>query len=176
MSRADTPNAAVPPRPGAAACDPGQPWASPCHKVRRQHLEGLAVVYVRQSTPQQVLNNCESTARQYALRDRAGQLGWPAGRVEVIDDDQGKSGQSAEGRPGFQSLLARIALGEVGPGAEAALGALRLRLKDPDASVQVVAAEALWDIAEDSAGLPQLLQIALRGQGGRGLVPVGVHP
>jgi DNA invertase Pin-like site-specific DNA recombinase len=114
MSRADTPNAAVPPRPGAAACDPGQPWASPCHKVRRQHLERLAVVYVRQSTPQQIVNNCESTARQYALRDRATQLGWPAGRVEVIDDDQGQSGQSAEGRPGFQALLARIALGEVG--------------------------------------------------------------
>jgi DNA invertase Pin-like site-specific DNA recombinase len=84
------------------------------YKILREHLERLAVVYVRQSTPQQILNNSESTARQYALRDRAIQLGWPAARVCVIDDDQGKSGQSAEGRPGFQSLLARIALGEVG--------------------------------------------------------------
>src|SRR5436309_2567554 len=101
MSNADARNA--PPRPAA------QPATSPLsacgpffsHKVLRRHLELLAVVYVRQSTPYQVVNNCESTARQYALRDRAGALGWPPEFVKVIDEDQGKSGQSAEGRPGF---------------------------------------------------------------------------
>jgi DNA invertase Pin-like site-specific DNA recombinase len=71
-------------------------------------------VYVRQSTPQQVLHNSESTERQYALRQRAGQLGWPADGVTVIDEDQGHSGATAQDRPGFQSLLAQVALDQVG--------------------------------------------------------------
>jgi DNA invertase Pin-like site-specific DNA recombinase len=74
----------------------------------------LAVVYVRQSTPQQVEANTESTQRQYALAGRAVALGWPADRVLVIDDDQGRSGASAEGRPGFQRLLAEVGLDHVG--------------------------------------------------------------
>src|SRR5262249_370173 len=68
----------------------------------------------RQSTPQQVLNNTESTQRQYALAQRACQLGWTANNVQIIDEDQGHSGQSAEGRPGFLSLLACISQGQVG--------------------------------------------------------------
>jgi DNA invertase Pin-like site-specific DNA recombinase len=72
------------------------------------------MVYVRQSTPQQVLDHKESTARQYALADRAVALGWPRDRVVTIDDDLGKSGQSIEGRPGFQRLLAEVALDHVG--------------------------------------------------------------
>jgi DNA invertase Pin-like site-specific DNA recombinase len=74
----------------------------------------LAVVYVRQSTPQQVCENTESTQRQYALVQRATDLGWPAERVLVIDDDQGRSGASAEGRLGFQRLLAEVGLDHVG--------------------------------------------------------------
>jgi DNA invertase Pin-like site-specific DNA recombinase len=74
----------------------------------------VAVVYVRQSTPQQVLDHRESTARQYALADRAVALGWTRERVTTIDDDLGKSGQSIEGRPGFQRLLAEVALDRVG--------------------------------------------------------------
>jgi DNA invertase Pin-like site-specific DNA recombinase len=105
---------AAPPRPAAPAAAPGGARPLLCHKVQREHLDRLPVVYVRQSTSYQVVNNCESAALQYALRERAAQLGWPADRVCVIDDDQGQSGQSAEGRPGFQSLLARVALGEVG--------------------------------------------------------------
>ena len=69
------------------------------------HLGRAAVVYVRQSTPQQVLDHKESTARQYALADRDVALGWTRDRVTTIDDDLGKSGQSIEGRPGFQRLL-----------------------------------------------------------------------
>lgn len=83
-------------------------------KLRPWHLDRLAIVYVRQSTPQQVLDHKESTARQYALADRAVDLGWPADRVVTIDDDLGKSGQSIEGRPGFQRLLAEVALDHVG--------------------------------------------------------------
>jgi hypothetical protein len=71
-------------------------------------------VYVRQSSPQQVLYNCESTERQYALAQRATQLGWSAELVSVIDEDQGHSGATAEGWPGFQSLLAQVALDQVG--------------------------------------------------------------
>ncbi len=83
-------------------------------KVKPYHLARKAIVYVRQSTPQQVLHNNESTQRQYALTQRAAQLGWPAACVTIIDEDQGHSGATAEGRPGFQSLLAQVALDQVG--------------------------------------------------------------
>ena len=89
-----------------------EPLRSP--KLRPWHLDRVAVVYVRQSTPQQVLDHRESTARQYALADRAVALGWTRDRVTTIDDDLGKSGQSIEGRPGFQRLLAEVALDRVG--------------------------------------------------------------
>ena len=87
---------------------------SPSVKVADHHLKRLAIVYVRQSTPQQVFNNRESTDRQYALDRRAIQLGWASDRVEIVDEDQGQSGRTAEGRHGFQSLLTRIARDQVG--------------------------------------------------------------
>ncbi len=83
-------------------------------KLKPWHLERRAMVYVRQSTPQQVNDHQESTARQYALADRAVELGWAREDVLVIDDDLGRSGQSIEGRPGFQRLLAEVALDHVG--------------------------------------------------------------
>jgi DNA invertase Pin-like site-specific DNA recombinase len=83
-------------------------------KIQPSHLERLAVVYVRQSSPQQVLEHVESTARQYGLTDRAETLGWLADSIVVIDDDQGQSGQSLEGRLGFQRLLAEVSLDHVG--------------------------------------------------------------
>jgi DNA invertase Pin-like site-specific DNA recombinase len=83
-------------------------------KITDEHLQRLAIVYVRQSTQQQVLEHRESTARQYALADRAVALGWPAAAVEVIDEDQGHSGSSAEGRSGFQRLLAEVSSDRVG--------------------------------------------------------------
>ncbi|MDG3008377.1 recombinase family protein [Paludisphaera mucosa] len=86
--------------------------ASP--KLKSWHLDRSAVVYIRQSTPQQVLEHQESTARQYALTDRAVDLGWSRPQVHVIDDDLGKSGRSIEGRAGFQRLLAEVALDRVG--------------------------------------------------------------
>lgn len=83
-------------------------------KVTPRHLERLAMVYVRQSTPQQVLRHQESTRLQYGLVERAVSLGWPRERVVVIDDDMGKSGSTAEGRPGFQRLVAEVGLDHVG--------------------------------------------------------------
>jgi DNA invertase Pin-like site-specific DNA recombinase len=87
---------------------------SPSAKVKPYHLDRQAIVYVRQSTPQQVLHHQESTERQYALRQRAIQLGWSAEQVSVIDEDQGHSGATAQGRLGFQALLAQVALNQVG--------------------------------------------------------------
>lgn len=83
-------------------------------KIHSQHLEKLAVVYVRQSSIQQVMENRESTARQYALADYARSLGWPSERVLVIDEDQGQSGATAENRSGFQRLLGEVTMDHVG--------------------------------------------------------------
>ena len=82
-------------------------------KLQTCHLSKRAIVYVRQSTPQQVIDHRESTERQYALVDRAVALGWSREQVIVIDEDQGQSGQSAEGRLGFQRMLAEIGLDHV---------------------------------------------------------------
>src|SRR5256884_846342 len=83
-------------------------------KIGSRHLDRLAIVYVRQSTPQQVTEHRESADLQYQLRRRAVTLGWPDARVLVIDDDQGVSGQAIDNRPGFQRLLAEVSLGRVG--------------------------------------------------------------
>ena len=83
-------------------------------KTSSQHLERLAIVYVRQSSTRQVEENTESTRLQYQLVDRAELLGWPRQRIEVIDDDLGVSGRSIEGRPGFQRLMAEVSLEHVG--------------------------------------------------------------
>lgn len=83
-------------------------------KVQSRHLQRLAVVYIRQSTLQQVQEHRESTALQYALHSRATAWGWSGERVLVIDEDLGCSGASAEGRAGFQRLLAEVSLGHVG--------------------------------------------------------------
>jgi DNA invertase Pin-like site-specific DNA recombinase len=83
-------------------------------KIRDAHLDKLAIVYVRQSSTQQVLENRESTARQYALGEYAQALGWPAERVIVIDQDQGQSGTRADNRSGYQRLLAEVTLDHVG--------------------------------------------------------------
>src|SRR5688500_15758248 len=83
-------------------------------KIGASHLQRLAVVYVRQSTTQQVLEHGESTRLQYALADRARTLGWPEERILIIDDDLGKSASSAEGREGFARLVAEVGLDHVG--------------------------------------------------------------
>lgn len=83
-------------------------------KVTEEHRRRRAVVYVRQSSVGQVERNTESAARQYALRERAVELGWPAGSVAVVDEDTGRSGASSDGRLGFRELVAEVGLGHVG--------------------------------------------------------------
>lgn len=83
-------------------------------KIQSTHCERTAFVYVRQSTHAQVVEHRESTERQYHLRDRAIELGWPPSRVEVIDEDQGRSGSTATHRTGFQRLASEVGLGKVG--------------------------------------------------------------
>jgi DNA invertase Pin-like site-specific DNA recombinase len=83
-------------------------------KITIAHQRRAAVVYLRQSSASQLERNRESTDRQYALADRAAQLGWPRSAVRVIDADLGISGASAAGRCGFGELTAQVALGQVG--------------------------------------------------------------
>lgn len=83
-------------------------------KITSAHLARMAYLYVRQSTLRQVLENTESTQRQYALRERAVALGWPLDRIVVVDSDLGQSGSSAADREGFQRLVTEVSLGRVG--------------------------------------------------------------
>lgn len=83
-------------------------------KVTPHHLRRDAYLYVRQSTLRQVMENSESTERQYALRQRAVALGWPSDRVIVIDSDLGQSGASAVDREGFQRLVTDVGMGRAG--------------------------------------------------------------
>ena len=94
------------PRPG------GRPV--PGSKLTARHLERLAMVYVRQSTLQQTVRHQESTRLQYSLAERAQELGFAPESIVVLDEDLGRSGKSAEGRPGFQRLVAEVGLGHVG--------------------------------------------------------------
>src|SRR5262252_6513160 len=82
--------------------------------VTAEHLSRKAVVYIRQSTPHQVVSNQESLRLQYALRQRARELGWREADIDVIDADLGLSGAAASHRQGFKDLVARVTLGEVG--------------------------------------------------------------
>src|SRR6202023_2177332 len=81
-------------------------------KVRPHHLERKAILYVRQSSAHQVLHNRESSALQYAMRDRLTALGWS--EVEVIDDDLGRSAAGGVQRAGFERMVAEVCLGKVG--------------------------------------------------------------
>ncbi len=83
-------------------------------KITSSHLARAAIVYLRQSSVAQVEHNRESTDRQYALANKAGDLGWPADQVVVIDEDLGVSGSGAVARSGFAGLTAEVALGHVG--------------------------------------------------------------
>src|SRR5580704_1159201 len=83
-------------------------------KIQRGHQDRLAFIYVRQSSPQQVMNHHESRARQYALADHAIALGWPKERVVVIDEDQAHSATSGEQRTGFERILAELTCDHVG--------------------------------------------------------------
>ncbi len=84
------------------------------NKIRDDHLQRDAYLYVRQSSVRQVYEHKESTKRQYALADRAVALGWPRERIITIDSDLGKSGSSALNRDGFKKLVAEVGMGHAG--------------------------------------------------------------
>src|SRR5438034_3759079 len=98
-------------------------------KITEQHQRKPAYVYVRQSTPGQVRHHQESTQRQYALRDRALELGWSESAIRVLDRDLGHSAQLA-GREDFKTLVAEVSMGQVG--AVFALEASRLARSNVD--------------------------------------------
>jgi len=83
-------------------------------KVKPSHTRRTAFVYIRQSSPSQVEYNRESTARQYALVEKARELGWTQEQVLVIDEDLGLSGSGSVKRSGFARMTAEVALGHVG--------------------------------------------------------------
>jgi DNA invertase Pin-like site-specific DNA recombinase len=83
-------------------------------KVTASHRSRVAIIYVRQSTLAQLERNTESTTRQYNLTERAVELGWPRSAVRVVDADLGVSGSVLGQRDGFESLVADVALGQVG--------------------------------------------------------------
>src|SRR5258708_6281313 len=86
----------------------------PQQKIRAEHLGRAAVVYVRQSSRQQVLEHAESTRLQYALAERAGGVGWARTEVMVIDDDLGVSAATADSRKGFARLVTEVTMGRAG--------------------------------------------------------------
>jgi len=86
----------------------------PAEKIQDWHRERVAVVYIRQSTLQQIRVHQESTRRQYNLTSRVRALGWSTAQIVVIDEDQGKSAASSEGRAGFQRLVSEVSLDHVG--------------------------------------------------------------
>src|SRR6516162_6825864 len=88
--------------------------AQPQQKIHPGHLDRAAVVYVRQSSRQQVLEHSESTRLQYALAGRAAALGWARSRIVVIDDDLGVSAATADARAGFARLVTEVTMGRVG--------------------------------------------------------------
>jgi DNA invertase Pin-like site-specific DNA recombinase len=83
-------------------------------KITASHRSRAAVIYVRQSTLTQVERNRESTIRQYDLTERAAGLGWPRSAIRIVDGDLGVSGSVTGQREGFESLVAEVALGQVG--------------------------------------------------------------
>ena len=83
-------------------------------KIRPEHLQRNAYLYVRQSSVRQVYEHTESTKRQYALADRALALGWSRENIITIDSDLGQSGSSATTRDGFKKLVAEVGMGHAG--------------------------------------------------------------
>src|SRR6266478_7157330 len=136
-------------------------------KITNAHLERDAYLYVRQSTPRQVLENTESTLRQYALRERAVALGWPFERVHIIDCDLGKSGSQSAGRDGFQQLVSEVALGKAGMVMGLEVSRLARNSADWHRLIELCAVTATLILDEDGiydpAGFNDRLLLGLKG-------------
>ena len=118
-------------------------------QITPRQLQRLACLCVRQSTLQQVFENTESTARQYALRDRALALGWAAEQIVVIDQDLGHSGASSADRAGFQRLVAEVGLGKVGLVLGLEVSRLARSSSDWHHLLEICALTGTWILDED---------------------------
>ena len=127
-------------------------------KLRSEHRERHAFIYVRQSTLAQVLHHTASTARQYDLKQRALDLGWPAERITVLDHDQGRSGASAVGRDDFQHLLVQVGLGHAGAVFSLEASRLARSCSDWHRLLEICAVTHTLVIDEDSIYDPGLYQ------------------
>ena len=123
-------------------------------KITAEHLARAAFVYIRQSTPGQLVHNHESRRWQYGLADRARQLGWS--RVELIDDDLGRSGGGIS-RPGFERLLAAICEGQAG--AVLAIEASRLARNGRDWHTLIEFCGLVGTLIVDEDGIRPILAI-----------------
>ena len=151
-------------------------------KVSPNHLHRDAYLYVRQSTLRQVVENTESTQRQYALRERAIALGWPIERVQVIDCDQGQSGASAADREGFQRLVAEVSLGHAGIVLGLEVSRLARNNSDWHRLLEICALTGTLILDEDGLYDPEPIQRSFiawfEGDdlGGRAACPAGAAP
>ncbi|MBM4345568.1 MAG: recombinase family protein, partial [Deltaproteobacteria bacterium] len=136
-------------------------------KIGPSHLARRVVVYLRQSTVRQVMDHRESTARQYALQQRAAELGWSADQVDIVDEDLGHSGSSTEQRSGFQRLAEAVAHGRVG--ALFALEVSRLSRSSADwhRLLDVCALADTVIVDEQAVFAPNDYKMKLRLHGGR---------
>jgi hypothetical protein len=96
-------------------------------KIKAQHLERKAILYIRQSSVYQVNHNLESQKLQYAMEERVRQLGWR--EIELVDDDLGRSAAGTVTRAGFERMVAEVCLGKVGASGRA--GGIAIRTKQP---------------------------------------------
>jgi DNA invertase Pin-like site-specific DNA recombinase len=128
-------------------------------KITGSHLERLAVVYLRQSSPRQVRENFRSTERQYALAEEAARLGWESERIVVVDGDLGISGRfsDAQARKGYAQLVARVCLGEVG--AVFGLEVSRLARSNADLARLLELARLTGTLVIDNDGVYELSDI-----------------
>ena len=151
-------------------------------KVSPSHLDRDAYLYVRQSTLRQVLENTESTQRQYALRERAIALGWPIERVQVIDCDQGQSGASAADREGFQRLVAEVSLGHAGIVLGLEVSRLARNNSDWHRLLEICALTGTLILDEDGLYDPETIQRSLTARsegddlGGGAICPASAAP
>lgn len=124
-------------------------------KILPTHLQRKAVVYVRQSTPHQVEQNLESRDCQYQLLERAQRLGWAAADCEIIDDDLGISGAHAHNRPGYQRLIAAVAMRDVGIVLSSDVSRLARNNRDWSALLELAGGFAVLIADEDSVFDPR---------------------
>jgi DNA invertase Pin-like site-specific DNA recombinase len=148
-------------------------------KIADHHRSRSAYVYLRQSTPGQVLHHQESTERQYALRGKAEELGWSQAAIRTLDRDLGKSGAQIAGREDFKTLVADVSMGQVG--AVFALEASRLSRSDLDwhrllelcalTQTLVIDEDGCYDPADFNDGLP----VGVEGDHGQGRASFFAH-